>query len=143
MNKKTLIIIIVAVLVLLIVGATLIITNGKKAETKEENKKESKEAITETGIIKDESYGGLNFTNTTLVNDNGQYTLSIDVTNPTKADIDLEQVNIVLKDKDGNEIISLLGYIGDPVKPDETRTITSFADADLSKAASKTIEAAK
>ncbi len=142
MNKKALIIIIVAVLVLLIVGATLIITNGKKAETKKQ-KKEVKEAITAEGIIKDESYGGLNFTNTTLVNDNGQYTLSIDVTNPTKADIDLEQVNIVLKDKDGNEIISLLGYIGDPVKPDETRTITSFADADLSKAASKTIEAAK
>ncbi len=142
MNKKALIIIIVAALVLVIVGATLILTKDKKQEIKE-TKTEEKQAITEADIIKDESYGGLNFTNTTLVNDNGQYTLSIDVKNPTEADINLEQVNIVLKDKDGNEVISLLGYIGDPLKPNETRTITSFVDADLSKVTSKTIEPAK
>mgnify|MGYP001084448401 CR=1 FL=1 len=67
----------------------------------------------------------------------------MDVTNPTQGEINIEQVNFNLKDKDGNSVIVLLGYIGEPMKAGETRTITSSVTTDLSKVKSKTIEEKK
>lgn len=132
MNKKVLVAIIVAVVVLLIAGIIMFIINNKEGQSK-------KEAITLEEIIKDEKFGGLEFTNTTFIKENGQYTLSMDVKNPSDKEINLEEVNIVLKDKKGNELVTLLGYIGPAMKANETRTITSSVSMDLSKVKSKTI----
>lgn len=137
MNKKAIIAIIVAVVILVIAGIILLVINNNKKEGT------SKEAITTENVIKDEKFGGLDFTNTTFIKENGQYTISMDVTNPSDKEIDLEEVNIVLKDKNGNEIVTLLGYIGDPMKAKETRVVTSSVSMDLSKVKSKTIEAKK
>lgn len=137
MNKKAIIAIIVAVVILVIAGIILLVINNNKKEGT------SKEAITTENVIKDEKFGGLDFTNTTFIKENGQYTISMDVTNPSDKEIDLEEVNIVLKDKQGNEIVTLLGYIGDPMKAKETRVVTSSVSMDLSKVKSKTIEAKK
>lgn len=137
MNKKAIIAIIVAVVILVIAGIILLVINHNKKEGT------GKEAITTENVIKDENFGGLDFTNTTFIKENGQYTLSMDVTNPSDKEIDLEEVNIVLKDKQGNEIVTLLGYIGDPMKAKETRVVTSSVSMDLSKVKSKTIEAKK
>ena len=137
MNKKAIIAIIVAVVILVIAGIILLVINNNKKEGT------SKEAITTENVIKDEKFGGLDFTNTTFIKENGQYTISMDVTNPSDKEIDLEEVNIVLKDKQGHEIVTLLGYIGDPMKAKETRVVTSSVSMDLSKVKSKTIEAKK
>lgn len=137
MNKKAIIAIIVAVVILVIAGIIMLVVNSNKKE------QSNKEAITTKNVIKDESFGGLDFTNTTFIKENGQYTISMDVTNPSDKEIDLEEVNIVLKDKQGNEIVTLLGYIGDPMKAKETRVVTSSVSMDLSKVKSKTIEAKK
>lgn len=137
MNKKAIIAIIVAVVILVVAGIILLVINNNKKEGT------SKEAITTENVIKDEKFGGLDFTNTTFIKENGQYTISMDVTNPSDKEIDLEEVNIVLKDKNGNEIVTLLGYIGDPMKAKETRVVTSSVSMDLSKVKSKTIEAKK
>ncbi len=137
MNKKVLIAVIAVIVVVALAGVIMLIVNNNK---KEESKKE---AITAKEVIKDETFNGLNFTNTTLIKENGQYTLQMSVTNPSSKKIDLEEVNIVLKDKEGNEIVTLLGFIGDPMKPNETRTVTSSVSMDLSKVKSKTIEAKK
>lgn len=139
-NKK-LIFGLVAILVILIIVVSVIVINNKGTEKK--TKKVTQKAITEQEVIKDETFGNLNFTNTTLIKDGDQYTLSMDVTNSTQSEIDIEQVNINLKDKDGNSVIVLLGYIGDPMKAGETRTITSSVATDLSKVKSKTIEEKK
>ena len=70
------------------------------------------------------------------------YTLTTDVTNTSDNEITTKQVNINIKNKDGNTIISLLGYIGeDPMAVNETRTITASTQVDLSKAYSKEITA--
>lgn len=140
-NKK-LIFGLVAILVILIIVVSVIVINNNKG-TEKKTKKVTQKAITEQEVIKDETFGNLNFTNTTLIKDGDQYTLSMDVTNSTQSEIDIEQVNINLKDKDGNSVIVLLGYIGDPMKAGETRTITSSVATDLSKVKSKTIEEKK
>lgn len=139
MNKKviTTIIAILILLTIIIVGV-FIFTNDKKDNTKPA--KNTKTAITETKIIKDETFKGLEFTNTTFIKDKDLYTLSIDVTNPSDNEINIEKVKIIMKDKDEKEIVTLLGYIGNPMKAKETRTITTSTRADLSRVKSKTIE---
>lgn len=136
-DKKVLIAIVAVIVVIIVVVAVVFLTRDKKENVA--TNEDGTTAITEQGVIKDESYGGLNFSNTTLIKDGNMYTLSMDVTNPTNDAIDLEQVGIDMKDDKGNTIITLYGYIGEPMAAGETRTITSSTETDLSKVTSKTI----
>ena len=138
-NKKLVAIIAGIILIIIIASIALALTTGKK-ETAIKTKSDIT-ANTNAGIIKDEEYQGLGFTNVTLIRDNNQYTLTTDVTNNGKEVFTAKQVDIVLKDEKGNTIATLLGYIGDNLQPKETRTITaSISDeTDLSKATVKEI----
>lgn len=133
--QKVLIPVVIVLALLLVV--ILLLTTGKKEVSVKEGEKVT--AITEKGIIKDEEYKNLKFSNATLIKENGIYTLSIDVQNTSKETINVDAVNIPIKDKNGNEIIALLGYIGKELKPDEVTTITASTSADLSKAYTKEI----
>ena len=132
MNRKKMVTIIVIVLILLTAIMTLVTYNKVKNED-----------VKDVAITKDEKVNGLNFTDTTFNKEEGQYVLQMKVTNPSKKEIDLKEVDIVLKDKNGNEIATLLGYIGEPMKANETRTMTINAAMDLSTVKSKTIKAKK
>ncbi len=138
-NKKIILSLLIISILVFVVVVLFIIKDNNKTSTKKV-KTDYKEAITEQGIIKDETFGNLNFTNTTLIKDGKQYTLSMDVTNPTQEEINIEKVNINLKDKNGNSIVVLHGYIGNPMKAGETRTITASVKIDLSKVKYKVIE---
>ncbi len=149
-NKKShnlVALIIVAVVVIIgIVIISLTVTkklDDNSAKPTDDSKSELK-AITEKNIIKDEEFEGLSFTNTVLVKDGDNYVLTMDVTNPTDKEIDVNDVNIVMADEDGNTIINLRGNVGGKMAANETRTITSSVsanDVDLSKAVTKTIKA--
>ena len=65
-NKKVIFVLLAIVLVLVVTVVSVVMVNNNK-ETKKKVEKESKEAITEQGIIKDETFGNLNFSNTTLM----------------------------------------------------------------------------
>lgn len=132
MNRKRMVAIIVVVLILLTAIMTLVTYNKFKNED-----------VKDVGITKDEKVNGLNFTDTTFNKEEGQYVLQMNVTNPSKKEVDLKEVDIILKDKEGNEIATLLGYIGEPMKANETRTMTINAAMDLSKVKSKTIKVKK
>lgn len=132
-----------AVIVLALVALILNVAKTTKDEKDATKKEESLSAITAEGIIKEEEYNGLKFTNISLIKENKIYTMSLDVTNTTEQAIEVEQVNIPIKDADNNTLITLLGYIGDPLKPKETRTITAGTSADLSKAFTKEITESK
>ncbi len=132
MNRKRMVAIIVVVLILLTAIMTLVTYNKFKNED-----------VKDVGITKDEKVNGLNFTDTTFKEKESQYVLQMNVTNPSKKEIDLKEVDIVLKDKDGKEIATLLGYIGEPMKANEIRTMTINAAMDLSKVKSKTIKVKK
>jgi len=138
MNKKVIITIVAILILLTIVIVGIFIFTNDKEKTKPV--KNTTKAITDSEIIKDETFGGLQFTNTTFIKEGDLYTLSIDVTNPSDNEINIEKVKIVMKDKDKKENTTLLGYIGSPMKAKETRTITASTRADLSRVKSKTIE---
>lgn len=114
---------------------SLLLTTGCDSK-KEEVKKDEVKSNTNTNVIKDQQVEGLSLTNTSLTTTNGQSTLVTVVSNPTTEKIAVKSFDIIIKDKDGNIIITLLGYVGEEIPAGESRTITSSAEIDLTKATS-------
>ncbi len=96
-------------------------------------------ANTASDLIKEVEYEGMKFDNISLITEKGYSTFTANVTNITSENINQEQVNIALKDKDGNTVINLVGVIGNELKPNETRTITAQAKIDTKNIVSKEI----
>lgn len=93
-------------------------------------------ANTEEAIIGEQTIDGLKITNVTLISQGERATFSADVVNITDAPIDAKSFNIIYKDKDGNEIVTLLGSISSTINPNESVTVTSGVDMNLSNAKS-------
>ena len=129
--------VIIAVSVVLLALILFLVTNKNNTDIAKGNDK--LKAITEQGIVKNETYQGLEFSNITLIKEENIYTFTADVKNTSKETNKTMMVNIPIKDKKGNEIITLLGYIGKELAPEETTTITAATGADLSKAYIKEI----
>lgn len=136
---KNIIIPIVVLLIVLLIALIIFLVNGKSEKSIASNEEDKMSAITEKGILKNESFGSLEFSNVTLVKDKGIYTLSIDVKNVSNEVSKVMSVDIPIKDKDGNVVVTLLGYIGKELKPNEVTTITASTSADLSNAYTKEI----
>lgn len=132
--KKTLLVILS---LFLVVGLATGCGCSKK-ETKKEDKFNTNEEV-----IKDQVVEELKLTNTSLKVDDNYSTLVTLVSNPTSEDKEVRVFNIYVKDKDGKEIVTLQGYVGDVIPAGESREITSNVDMDLSKAASIDYEIVK
>lgn len=126
--------------VLLIVG--LVTGCGCKKKEKVKVKEEIK-VNTNKDVIKNQEVDGIKMTNTSMVTKNGLTKLVTSVTNDTDKDYKLDEYMIIIKDKDGKEIVKIPGYVGDTIKSGETRTINSSVDIDLSNAASIEYEVKK
>lgn len=134
---KIQLIIFLVVIIALIIG--LIISFGFDKEQIAKNDDQGIVANTAADVIKEETYEGLKFTNISLITEKGYSTFSADVTNTTQNESNINDVNIVLKDKNGNDIITLRGNIGGPLKPNETKTITAVTKGNLKDVTSKEI----
>lgn len=141
-KKQSIIVAIVLIIIIIAIVIALTLTSNSKGKNLSQNTDQIS-AITTEGIIKEEEYKGLKFTNISLIKEKNMYTMTLDVTNTTNEAIEIQKVNIPLKDKKGNEIITLLGYIGDKLEPKETRTITASTSSDLSKVVTKEITESK
>ena len=128
------------VIVSLVIG--LIISFGfekEKLAANNNNNEQKVVANTEEGVIKEETFQELQFTNISLISENGYSTFTADVTNMGQEDSNVSDVNIVLQDKDGNEVITLRGNIWTTLKPNETRTITAVTKGELKGVTTKVI----
>ena len=124
-------------LLALLLVATLVTGCGcTKKDNKKNNTKDDVKVNTEENVIKDQTFEGLTFTNTSLTTTNGVSTLITEVSNSTGEDYTLEEFTITIKNKDGEVITTIPGYVGDVIKNGETRTINSSIDIDLSNASS-------
>ena len=124
-------------LLALLLVATLVTGCGcTKKDNKKDNTKDDVKVNTEENVIKDQTFEGLTFTNTSLTTTNGVSTLITEVSNSTGEDYTLEEFTITIKNKDGEVITTIPGYVGDVIKNGETRTINSSIDIDLSSASS-------
>ncbi len=134
---KNYLIAVLATIIALIAGLTISdkLINNKIAD----NTDSGIVANTKEGIIKEEVYEGLKFSNISLITENGYTTFSADVTNTTDTDNNISDVNIELKDKDDNTVITLRGNIGDTLKSGETRTITAVTKGNFKSVVTKAI----
>ncbi len=123
------------------IGLTAGCACDKKKE--KDNKEEEQTFNTNEGVISDKELNGLKFTNTSLVSTENSATLVTLVTNQTDADVEVRIFNIRVKDKDGNEIVTLQGYVGGVVPAGESREITSNVDMNLDHATDISYELVK
>lgn len=107
---------------------------GCDNKSKSKEKEQDNSYNTNEGVVKDKEVEGLKLTNTSLVSTKDSATLVTNVSNPTKEDISLRIFNIYVKDKDGNTMVKLEGYVGGLVPAGESREITSNVDMNLDKA---------
>ena len=130
----------IAIIVLMMLIALIsFLALGKKDNTVDLSDNAKKLVIKEEGIVKTEKYNNLEFSNVSLTKNNDIYILSMDVKNMAKEKSKLTHVDIIVKDKKGSEIVTLSGYIGKELEPDEVTTVTSSTYADLSEAYTKEI----
>lgn len=110
--------------------------NNKPSNNKDNQTVVEPSANTNEAVIGEQTIDGLKITNVTLISQGERATFSADVVNITDADIEAKSFNIIYKDEDGDEIVTLLGVIGYTIAPNESVTVTSSVDMDLSDAKS-------
>lgn len=103
---------------------------GKKEEFKEPNK----DIEANENEISDKVLDDFSFTNTSIVKENGVSTITIQVTNNSNEDKNVEQFKIIIKNKDGEVVKQTIGYIGGVIKSKETKTIITSIALDLTDA---------
>ena len=104
----------------------------KKTETKEV--KENKSIIDNKNVLKEQAIDGIKISNVALSVTDGLSTYTAKVTNTTDKDISIEDIDIIVKNKEEKELVKMLGYIGSTIKPNEEKNIISTTDMDLSNA---------
>lgn len=85
-----------------------------------------------SGVVKDQTFSGLTFTNTSLVYDNGTSILTATFTNSTSADITLNTFNVIVKDENGNVVVKLVADATGIIKPGDSKQLSVSVDMDLS-----------
>lgn len=91
-------------------------------------------------LLKTVTVEGLKIDNVKLTTKEKQTVYEADVTNITDKTYEKEAIDVILKDKNGDTLIVLLGYIGEGVKVGEKRHIEASTAMDMSKDIVKKIE---
>ena len=116
---------------------------GKKEKIEKKENKQNKTVVKSKNVIKEQTVDGLKINNVNLTVSDGITTYTAGVTNTTEKDVVVEDIDVIVKNKKGNELVSLIGYIGGTIKPNETKNIISTTDMDLKKADSITYKVNK
>ncbi len=131
--KKT-----VKIAIFLLCMMTILTGCGKKTNITDGIKRNTNE-----DVIKDQKVEVFEFTNTSLVYEEGRSKLEVIVTNTSEEVAYLSEFKIHVKDENGNEIIELIGFVGEQIEPKESRLITSYSIQDLTNASSISYEIVK
>lgn len=122
------------------IGLVLTTACGKKEETPNtdvnggtnEPVVSEPSANTNTNVIAEQDFEGLKINNVSLITEGETSVFTADVVNTTSENIEVKSFDIIMKDANGNEVITLLGYIGNTIAPNNSSTITSSVEMDLS-----------
>ncbi len=136
MKKMASIIIIIAALILCLIGIIFISSSSKdNNKTVKRNGDSSIVKNTNEGIVKNQKFKDLDFTSTSIsyVKGTGS-TFKVKVTNNTDNTINIDSIDIILKDKDGNVITTLNTFLGGSIEPMQENLIKTTTKDDLTKA---------
>ena len=126
-TKKQLFVGIILVIIVIVLGV-LVINLTKPKESKVEDS------------IKTAEIAGLKIDKVKITADKEQSVYEADITNTTDSISKHEAIDIILKDKNGDVIITLLGYIGKETKANETKHIKAATSMKITEDQVKKIE---
>ena len=132
-------IIFLTVIIVLIFGITIYIKINKEKIKIAKNNKQEIIANTEKELIDRDTFEDLLFDNISLIYKDGYSYFSADVKSTGNTEITISDVNIVLKDKDGNPVITLRGNISKSNANKSVGSITSSTKGKLNGVVSKEI----
>jgi hypothetical protein len=124
---------IMLIVLVLIIGVLIMLKfiNKGDIDDKTPSNGDQIEANTNIGIVREQTLDDLLFGETSLIYDNGESRFMTTIKNNGSINIHVGSINITFKDKDDRKIVSILGYIGADIKPNESRVLTSLVDQDL------------
>lgn len=107
----------------------------KEKEDGKENKEPEVQVSTNEGVIADKELDVFKFENTSLIYENSTSVLETLVTNTSDQEQTLKEFKIHVKDKEGNEIVTLTGFVGDSIAAHESKLITTSYGDNLTQVA--------
>lgn len=127
--KKNLFIIGFILILMIIIIFTALNGNNKESKVNKLNNNPN--------VIKNQILDNLSITNVSItIDSNNESTFSADILKTDENENNIESIEIIFKDKNGNILTSLIGYIGTNMKKDDVIKISSHTSIDLSKATS-------
>ena len=85
----------------------------------------------EGAYLNDQTVSGLLFSDASLEYENGLTTYTVDVSNTLEEEYNLKNINIIFKNKNNNEIVTLIGYIGENLKITDKKILEASVDKEL------------
>lgn len=116
-----------------VIALLLVITTGCGTKTKAPEVDKKENVNTNQGVIEEKVVEGLKLTNTSLVSTGNSAKLITQVTNEGTEDSDIRLFNIYVKDKNGETIVTLQGYVGG-LAAGATKDIISNVEMNLDNA---------
>ena len=109
------------------------VTEENEVEEFVEVQEDGSKVNTSEELKKTKTIDGLEISNIRLVENNNVSQIVADITNPTNETLGDFPVDIIVRDKEGNEITTIGGYI-DKVNPGETAQLNASATSDFANA---------
>ena len=112
----------------------LFVTTGCAKTNKEEVIKNKLKYNTSENIIKEQQIGDIKISNISLTYKDNNSTFKSTITNITQEAIYLNEIHIIVKDKNNTEIVKLIGFIGKNLESNKKEVIVTSTSIDLSNA---------
>ena len=101
--------------------------------------KEKKRNYVDEEVLKEEMISGIKFSNMSFNTKDGFTTLLADVTNTTGSDINKEELYMILKNNEDEEVDRLYIFIPNGLKVGETKTISATMQNEFEEISNKEI----
>ena len=142
-EKRGLLILIIVAIAIIVTLVIILNVRGKKSNNEAEENELVEEFVqvledgtklnTSTKLSETKIVDGLKIGNIQLTMQNGQSVLLADAENDTGKDIDIMLLDIILLDKNGNELTTIAGIVGN-LKAGEKQQLNSSVTSDYANA---------
>ena len=120
--------------IIIILICAIILCGCDKEEDVKKKEDTGVNVNTKEDIIKDQTVGDFEFTNTSMIEENGLTTITTSIKNNSNVAKNVPIFTIVVKDRGGSVIEETIGYVGGEIKAGETKQVTTSITSSLADA---------
>lgn len=120
--------------IIIILICAIILCGCDKEEDVKKKENNGVNVNTKEDIIKDQTVGDFEFTNTSMIEENGMTTITTSIKNNSSVAKNVPIFTIIVKDRGGSVIEETIGYVGGEIKAGETKQVTTSITSSLADA---------